>query len=99
MSHYCDFRFRPQESVAASTRVLGETVSGGHQRYVMPEYSAEVPHFLVEDGSFGVGITVSREEEGVAALNADVLVMAVALDKALICVMAKETRERMTNAR
>jgi hypothetical protein len=99
MPYQCDLRLGPQESVAASTRVLREAISGGHLRDAVSKYSAKVPHFLVELGGLGVRVAISGEEERMAALNADILVMAVALHQALIRVMAKEARERMTDPR
>jgi hypothetical protein len=99
MPDQCDLRLGPQEGVATSTRVLREAIPCSHLRNAMTKYSAKVPHFLVELGSLGVRIAISREEQGMTALHADVLVMAVALHESLIRVMAKEARERMTNAR
>ena len=99
MLDHRDFRFRPQKSVAASARVLHESIPGGHARHVMTEYSAEVPHLLVEQRRAGVGIAVSGKQQGMTALNANVLVMIVPIDEVLIRVVSEKTRQRVTNAR
>jgi hypothetical protein len=93
----CDFRFRPQKSVAASARVLYETVPSGHARHVMTEYSAEVPHLLVEQRRAGVGIAGSGKEQRMPALNADVLVIVVPIDEVLIRVVSEKTGQRVTH--
>jgi hypothetical protein len=91
------FRFRPQKSVTASARVLYETVSSGHARHVMTEYSAQVPHLLVEQRRAGVGIGVSGKQQRMPALNTDVLVIVVPIDKVLIRVVSEKTGQRMTH--
>jgi len=46
-----------------------------------------------------VGITVSGEEQRMAALNADVLVITVPVDETLIGVVAEEARQGVTDTR
>jgi len=99
MLDHRDFRFRPQKSVAASASVLHETVARGDARHAMTEYSAEVPHLLVEQRGAGVGIAVSGKQQGMAALNADVLVMIVPIDEVLIRVVSEKTRQSVTDTR
>jgi len=99
MLDHLDFRFRPQESVAAPARVLRETVPSRHARHAMPEYSAEVSHLLVEQPGAGVRIAVSRKEQWMTALNANVLVMIVPIDEVLIRVVPEKTRQRVADAR
>lgn len=88
MLDHLDFRFGPQESVAASASVLHETVATGHARHVMTEYSAEVPHLLVEQRGAGVWIAVGGKQQGMTALNANVLVVIVPIDEVLISVVS-----------
>lgn len=94
-----DFRIRPQKSVAAPARVLDETVPIRHARHVVTEYSAQVPHLLVEHRGVGVRIAVGGKQQGMSALNADVLVMIVPIDKVLVRVMSEKTGQRVTDAR
>jgi hypothetical protein len=56
----------------------------------MTEYSAEVPHLLVEQPGGGVGITVSCKQQWMAALNAHVLVMIVPIDEVLIGMVSEK---------
>jgi hypothetical protein len=65
----------------------------------MPEYSAEVSHLLVEQPGAGVRIAVSRKEQWMTALNANVLVMIVPIDEVLIRVVPEKTRQRVADAR
>lgn len=99
MLHGFDFRFRPQKSVAAPTRVLDETVPIGHARHAVAEYSAQVAHLLVEDRGVGIRIAVSGKKQGMSALNADVLVMIVPIDKVLVGVVSEKTGQRVTDTR
>ena len=95
----CDLQFRPQKSVAAPARVLDETVPIGHARHVVAEYSAQVAHLLVEHRGVGVRIAVGGKQQGMSALNADVLVMIVPIDKVLIRVVPEKTGQRVTDTR
>jgi hypothetical protein len=99
MFHQRDLRFRSQKRVTASARVFDETIPTGHARHVMTEYSAEVAHFLVEQRGAGVGIDLSGEQQRMTALNANVLVMIVAIDEVLIRVVSEKTRQRVSDAR
>jgi hypothetical protein len=99
MLDHRDFRFRPQESVAASARVFHEPIPTRHTRNVMTEYSAEVPHLLVEQRRAGVGIAVSSKQQRMTALHANVLVMIVPIDEALIRVVSEKTGQCVTDAR
>ena len=99
MLDHRDFRFRPQKSVAASARVLHESIPGGHARHVMTEYSTEVPHLLVEKRRVGVWIAASGKQQGMTALDAYVLVMLVPIDEVLIRVVSEKAGQRVTDAR
>jgi hypothetical protein len=94
-----DFRFRPQKGVTASARVLDETVPIGHGRHVVTEYSAQVTHLLVEHREVGVRIAVGGKQQGMSALDADVLAMIVPIDKVLIRVVPEKTGQRVTDTR
>jgi hypothetical protein len=65
----------------------------------MPEYSAEVPHLLIEQQRVGVGIAVSSKQQRMTALYAYVLVMIVPIDEALIRVVSEKTGQCVTDAR
>jgi hypothetical protein len=65
----------------------------------MPEYSAEVPHLLVEQRGEGVGIAVSGKQQGMTALDAYVFVMFVPIDEVLIRVVSEKTGQRVPDAR
>ena len=90
-------RVRSQKGVTASARVFYETVPSGHARHVMTEYSAEVPHLLVEQRRAGVGIAVSGKQQRMPALNTDVLMIVVPIDEVLIRVVSEKTGQRMTH--
>ena len=94
-----DFRFRPQKGVAAPTRVLDESVPIGHARHAVTEYSAQVAHLLVEDRGVRIRIAVSGKQQGMSALNADVLVMIVPVDEVLVGVVSEKTGQRVTDTR
>jgi hypothetical protein len=95
----CDFRFRPQESVAAPACVFDETIASSHGRDAVTENSAQVSNLLVEHRGVGIRIAVGGKQQGMSALNADVLVMIVPIDKVLIRVMSEKTGQRVTDVR
>jgi hypothetical protein len=66
---------------------------------VVTEYSAQVAHLLVENRGVGVRIAVGGKQQGMSALNADVLVMIVPIDKGLIRVVSEKTGQRVTDTR
>ena len=77
--------------MAAKTGILVESHSSCHELDVMPEHTAEVSHFLVEERNIGIRITILCEQQRMTALHADVLVIAVSVGEPLIRVMPQET--------
>jgi hypothetical protein len=66
--------------------------------HAVTEQTAEIADFLLELSVCGVGIAVRRENERVPALDADILVMLVAIGHAHVRVVAEKAGQGMANA-
>jgi hypothetical protein len=83
----------------ASARVLSQPVALRDGDDVVAEEAAEIPDLLTEQQRVRVRIAIDREQERVSALDADVLVIAVASGEALVGVMAEKARQCVTDSR
>jgi hypothetical protein len=92
-------RFVAEKRMPASARVLNQPIALRDGDDVVAEESAKIANLLPEQQRVRVRIAVGLEQERVSALNADVLVIAVAGGKALVGVMAEEARQRVTDSR
>ena len=88
-----------QKRVPAETCVLDKPIARGDPRDPVTDQPAQITNLLVEDGGVGVRIAIGGKQQRVTALHAHVLVIAVAIDQPLICVMSEKTREGMSDAR
>jgi hypothetical protein len=88
-----------QERMPAEAGVLLESVTGRDVARAMAEQPAQVAHLLLERRRRRIRIVLGVEDQRVPALCADVLVTPVSIGKRLVVVLAKEARQRVTNAR
>jgi len=97
MPDHAQAAFLSEKCVAASARILNEPVAFGDGDDAVAEQATQIPHLLAEQQRVRVPVAVGREQQRVTALDADVLVIAVARRETFVGVMAEEARQRVTD--
>jgi predicted phosphodiesterase len=87
-----------EKRVAAVAGVLDKPVTHRDAVHPVTEQTAEIADFLLELSIRGVGIAVRREYERVSTLDADILVMLVAIGHAHVRMVAEKAGQGMANA-
>ena len=80
-------------SVLLKSFTRGDTVDA------MSEQAAEIPHLFLEKPRRRIRVIGRGKKQWVSALNADVLVMPVAIRHECVGVVAEEAGQRVTHAR
>ena len=88
-----------KERVAAVARIFDQAVPASGAFDPVSEESAEVANLLCESRGGGVWVAVSPEQQGMAALDAHVFVIAPAIGQPFVSVMPEKTGQRMTDPR
>jgi hypothetical protein len=88
-----------QEGVAAAARIFGESAATADHVDRVAGQAAEIAHPLREGPGYGVRVRRALEQQGVAAADADVFVVAVPRGRALVRVVSEETRQRVADTR
>jgi hypothetical protein len=90
---------RPEKGMTTATGILSEPLPRGDGMDAVAEEIAEIPDLFFEQPLAGVRIFADLEQQGMAALPADVFVVAVPLRNACVCMTKDKTRHGMGNTR
>jgi hypothetical protein len=90
-------RARQQEGVAAAAGVFDQAVAVADRVHGVAGQAAQIADALAERGRARVGVASRREEQRVAAADADVFVVPVARIQALVGMAAQEAGERVAH--